>query len=267
MAEQYRIMDNSCFVKSHILTCPHGFSTRLGGVSTGLFESLNLGRLERGDDPEKVLENWAIFGKSLSIDTSRFVHGKQVHGNTVRIAAAEDAHPITEEASWEGTDGYVTNIPGVPLVVFTADCVPLLMQDPEAGVIAAVHCGWRPVAADIQKNALEAMASLGARPENIRAAIGPAIHRCCFQTGPEVTEAMESLLNGEGEGLYAPDPAAESKFRLDLPGVVSRRLRQLGVLPQNIETIGHCTMCMPEHYWSHRAMGLARGSQANIIML
>lgn len=260
-------MDNSCFVKSDIITCPHGFSTRLGGVSTGVFESLNLGRLERGDDPEKVRENWAVFGNALGIDTSRFVHGKQVHGNAVCIAKAEDAHPITEAAPWESADGYVTNIPGVPLVVFTADCVPLLMQDPVAGVVAAVHCGWRPVAADIQKNALEAMISLGARPENIRAAIGPAIHRCCFQTGPEVPAAMEALLNGEGEGLCAPDAAAEGKFRLDLPGVVERRLLQLGLSPQNIETIGHCTMCMSETYWSHRAMGLARGSQANIIML
>ena len=267
MAEQHTIMDNTCFVKSNILTCPHGFSTRRGGVSTGVFESLNLGRLERGDDPGKVLENWAIFGKAVGIDARRFVHGKQVHGNTVRIARAEDAHSITEEAPWESADGYVTNISGLPLAVFTADCVPLLMQDPVAGVVAAVHCGWRPVAADIQKNALEAMVSLGAREENIRAAMGPSIHRCCFQTGPEVAEAMETLLGGEGEGLYGPDLKEEGKLRLDLPGVVERRLLQLGVLPEHMEIIGDCTMCMPERYWSHRAMGLARGSQANIIML
>lgn len=260
-------MDNPCFVKSNILTCPHGFSTRRGGVSRGIFESLNLGRLTLGDEPEKVLENWRIFGEALGIDTARFVHGQQVHGNHVRIAAASDAHAITEPSSWDGADGYVTNVPGLPLVVFTADCAPLLLQDPEAGVVGAVHCGWRPVAADIVKNALEAMISLGAAAGNIRAAVGPCIHRCCFQTGPEVPEAMEEMLHGEGEGLYAPDPSAEGKFRLDLPGVVKRRLCQLGVRGENVEIVGQCTTCLPEIYWSHRSMGLARGSQANIIML
>ena len=258
---------NQSFVKSNILTCSHGFSTRRGGVSEGIFESLNLGRLTLGDDPVKVRENWRIFGEAVGIDTGRFVHGRQVHGSHVRIASAADAHDITQSAPWEGTDGYVTAIPGVPLAVFTADCAPLLLQDPEAGVIGAIHCGWRPVAADIIKNALAAMASLGARAENVRAAIGPCIHRCCFQTGPEVPQAMEELLGGEGEGLYAPDPTAEGKFRLDLPGVVERRLRQLGVRAENIEIIGQCTMCLPEIYWSHRSMGLARGSQANVIML
>ena len=255
------------FVKSHILTCPHGFSTRLGGVSEGIFESLNLGRLTLGDAPEKVQENWRIFGAAAGIDTSRFVHGQQVHGNHVRIASASDAHGITEPASWDSADGYVTNIPGVPLAVFTADCAPLLLQDPVVGVIGAIHCGWRPVAADIVRNALEAMASLGASAENIRAAVGPCIHRCCFQTGPEVAQAMDELLKGEGKGLWDPDPAAEGKYRLDLPGVVERRLRQLGVKAENIEIIGQCTMCLPEIYWSHRSMGMARGSQANVIML
>lgn len=260
-------MNEASFVKATNITCPHGFSTRVGGVSEGVFESLNLGRMERGDDPEKVRQNWAILGEALGIDTTRFVHGRQVHGNHVRIAAAEDAHGITEPARWDSADGYVTNVPGLPLAVFTADCTPLLMHEPEAGVIAAVHCGWRPTAADITKNALDAMASLGAKPENIRAAIGPCIHRCCFQVGPEVTQAMEALLKGEGEGLYGPDPAEEGKYRLDLPGVVKRRLMQLGVPEKQIETIGQCTMCLPELYWSHRAMGLDRGSQASIIML
>lgn len=260
-------MNDASFVKATNITCPHGFSTRLGGVSEGVFESLNLGRLEQGDDPEKVRQNWHIFGVLLGMDTSRFVHGKQVHGNHVRIAAAEDAHGITETASWESADGYVTNLPGLPLAVFTADCVPLLMQEPAAGVVAAVHCGWRPAAADIMKNALDAMMSLGAQPARIRAAIGPSIHRCCFQTGPEVPRAMDALLGGDAAGLYGPDPKEKGKYRLDLPGVVARRLQQLGVPETQIETIGHCTMCMPETYWSHRAMGLARGSQANIIML
>lgn len=253
-------------MRSALLRSPHGFSTRLGGVSSGIFESLNLGRLDTlGDDPEKVAENWRRFGAAVGIDTARFVHGRQVHGNHVHIAAPEDAHGIRENSMLEA-DGYVTNIPGLPLAVFTADCTPLLMEDTAAGVIAAVHCGWRPTAADIMGEAVRAMSSLGAQPKNIRAAIGPSIRKCCFQTGPEVPAAMEALL-GDAGALYADDPAAPGKFRVDLPGVVARRLAQLGIPEEQIDDLGACTMCAPDTFWSHRRLGLQRGSQANIIML
>ena len=254
-------------LRSEMLACPHGFSTRIGGVSEGIFESLNLGRLDTlGDEPDRVRENWRLFGMTVGIDTSRFVHGRQVHGNTVLVARPGDAHGIADPSDLEA-DGYVTDLPGLPLAVFTADCAPLLLHDPAAGVIAAVHCGWRPTAADIMKNAISAMESLGARPAHIRAAIGPCIRRCCFQTGPEIPEAMEKLLRGGASDLYAPDPAAPRKFRVDLPGTVARRLTELGVPAEQIDDLGECTMCRPERFWSHRTMGLSRGSQASIIML
>lgn len=253
-------------IKSKLLTCPHGFSTRLGGVSEGIFASLNLGA-NRGDAIENVLENWRRFGQAVGIDTARFVHGRQSHGVTVRIASRQDAHSIAEPTPWDEADGYVTAEPGVPLVVFTADCTPLLMQDPAAGVVAAVHCGWRSAMADIEAVAVRAMASLGAKPERIRAAIGPGIRQCCFQTGPEVPQAMEDLLSGETQGLYKPDAAERGKFMVDLPGAVHRRLLQLGILEENIDELGICTMCRQDIFWSHRASGASRGSQANIIML
>lgn len=261
-------MPDVCVVRSRKLRCPHGFSTRLGGVSTGVFESLNLGRLDRGDDPACVAENWRIFGAACGIGTARFVHGRQVHGNTVKIAGPQDAHGILEKGFGDdGADGYVTSIPGVPLAVFTADCVPLLMHEPEAGVAAAVHCGWRPTAADIEGEAIGKMRSLGARPERICAAVGPCIRACCFQTGPEVVRAMEALLGGDTDGLVRADPSDEEKFLLDLPGVVRRRLEQLGVPAENIDDVSECTRCHPEKYWSHRRHGERRGSQASIIML
>lgn len=258
---------NPSYIQSNILTCPHGFSTRLGGVSEGIFESLNLGRIENGDDPEKVAENWRIFGSALGIDTSAFVHGKQVHGNAVRVVSRADAHDIRTPAPFEGVDGYVTDIPGLPLVIFTADCVPLLLQEPKAGIIGAIHSGWRGTAADIEKSAVDAMCRLGADAREIRAAIGPCICKACFQTGAEVPAALEALLGGDAEGLYQPDREEKGKYRVDLPGAVERRLLQLGLRPEHIEQTGECTMCHPEKYWSHRALGLARGSQANIIML
>ena len=251
---------------SNIITCPHGFSTRLGGVSEGIFGSLNLGRLDLGDEPERVAENWRIFGSACGIDTTRFVHGRQIHGNTVMLAGWEHAHGITEPSGWEA-DGYVTDIPGLPLAVFTADCAPLLMLEPEAGVAAAIHCGWRSTAADIEGAAVEKMLSLGADIRKLRAAIGPCIRKCCFQTGPEVASAMEALLGGDMKGLAAEDPSEPGKLLLDLPGVVKRRLLQLGVPAEQIDDLNECTKCHPERYWSHRALGMRRGSQANIIML
>lgn len=253
-------------IRSKLITCRHGFSTRTGGVSGGIFSSLNLGA-SRGDSMENVLENWRRFGAVVGFDGVRFVHGRQSHGVTVRIARRADMHAIDEPASWGSADGYVTDESDVPLVVFTADCTPLLMQDLAAGVIAAVHCGWRSTVADIEKNALEAMVTLGARPENIRAAIGPGIRRCCFQTGPEVPRAIDELLGGDSAGLHGPDESAPGRYRVDLPGAVRRRLLQLGLREVNIDELGVCTMCEPDRFWSHRAMGTARGSQANVIVL
>jgi hypothetical protein len=253
-------------IQSDILTCPHGFSTRRGGVSQGIFESLNLGRLDRGDDPACVAENWRRFGAAVGIDTSRFVHGRQVHGNTVKIAAWEDAHSILESSDLQA-DGYVTNIPGLPLAVFTADCTPLLLQEPEAGLVGAVHCGWRSTVSDIVGVAMARIQELGGKASQVRAAIGPAIGVCCFQTGGEVVSGVEALLRGDTQGLYHPDGQAAGKFRVNLPQTVKRRLIQLGVSENNIDDLGVCTMCHPESFWSHRLLGGDRGSQANLIML
>ena len=259
-------MDSTGIIRSKILTCRHGFSTRLGGVSEGIFASLNLSGT-RGDDMENVRENWRRFGAAAGIGTERTVHGRQVHGVSVRVARRGDEHAIDEPAAWGEADGYVTDEPDLPLVVFTADCTPLLMQDPDAGVVAAVHCGWRSTAADIEKEAVRAMERLGARAENIRAAIGPGIRRCCFQTGPEVVRAMSGLLGGQDRDLWGPDGRAPGKYLVDLPGAVKRRLEQLGLREENIDELGICTMCRQDLFWSHRAMGAARGSQANIIAL
>ena len=119
----------------------HAFSTRLGGVSTGVLESLNLS-VRRGDTPENVRENWRRLGAAAGLDLTRAVYARQVHSADVRIAHAADAQPPEMEPRFT-CDGFVTNEPGVPLAVFMADCLPALLHDPAAGVIGAVHCGWR----------------------------------------------------------------------------------------------------------------------------
>ena len=151
----------------------HGFSTRYGGVSTGDFESLNLGS-NRGDDPEAVRENYRRICAAFGAGIDDCAVTKQVHGAEVRIVTEKDRHVCMSAVPYEA-DGIVTNVKGLPIFCFVADCVPVLLHDPVAGVAAAVHCGWRSSVADILGNALEKMTSLGAKPENICAAMGAAI--------------------------------------------------------------------------------------------
>lgn len=233
-------------------------------MSEGVFSSLNLGQ-NRGDRAENVIENWRILGEAAGIATDRFVYGKQVHEANVRTVGWSDAYPIGDEGAWEPADGYVTKEPGLPLAVFTADCAPLLMHDGVAGVVAAVHCGWRSTVADIMGVAVEKMLALGAHAADIHAAVGPCIGPCCFETGAEVPEAAAMLLGGDTAGLWTQKE--NGKYMVDLPGVVLRRLGQLGVRAENCQWLGECTMCHPERYWSHRCTNGVRGSQANIIML
>lgn len=243
---------------------PHGFSTRIGGVSDGIYASLNLG-MNRGDAKEKVIKNWDLFREASGIKNEAFVCGNQVHGNNVHIAANADLRPAYGPGELIEADGYVTNESNVPLSVFTADCVPVLLEDSIAGVVGAVHSGWRSTVADIEKQAIKKMISLGSNPSDILIAIGPAIDKCCFEVGPEVIEAVNELIGSDNAASYyaAKD---NGKFMLDLRGVVKKRFIQLGVLPENIEFVGGCTMCNHERYFSHRYTKGERGSLACIIV-
>ncbi|MBO4266534.1 MAG: peptidoglycan editing factor PgeF [Lachnospiraceae bacterium] len=249
-------------IRSSVLSCPHGFSTRVGGVSEGVYASLNLG-MNRGDDRERVIENWNRFLDSAGISQRTFVCGEQVHKNTVHIADETDLRPAYGKGEMNVCDGYVTNRQHVPLAIFTADCVPLLMEDAVTGTVGAVHCGWRSTVADIEKNAVDAFVSLGSQPGDICAAIGPAIGRCCFEVGPEVVDAVNALI---GDGASSFYEKRGEKFMLDLRGVVRERLIMLGLNPNNIEIVGGCTMCDPAKYYSHRYSKGSRGSLACVIM-
>lgn len=257
-------------LKSSVISCAHGFSTRKGGVSDGIFESLNLG-MKKGDVKERVIENWNRFLDSCMIKERSFVCARQVHGNTVLTVGTEDIYPPYGKEDRDMCDGFVTDKPGVPLVVFTSDCVPLLLEDKAAHVIGAVHCGWRSTVADIEKNAIDAMMHLGAKPANIHAAIGPAIDKCCFEVGAEVIEAVCDLC-GEAAGEFyekrtgTPSGGPE-KFMLDLRGIVEKRLIMLGLSPENTEKVGGCTMCDPSTYYSHRGIKGNRASLASVIAM
>ncbi len=254
-------------LKSSLISCPHGFSTRRGGVSDGMFATLNLG-MNRGDEKARVTENWRRFLDSAGVKQKTFVCGVQVHGNKVHIAKEKDlrrAYGVYPDGrGMIECDGYVTAEPNVPLAIFTADCVPVLMEDTKAGVVGAVHCGWRSSVADIEKNAIDAFISLGSDPADVHIAIGPAIDKCCFEVGGEVIDAVRDLIGDDAERFYRAK--SNGKFMLDLRGVVRHRFIMLGVKSENTETVGGCTMCDPAKYFSHRGTKGNRGSLATVIM-
>lgn len=254
--------------KAGNISSPHGFSTRIGGISDGVYASLNLG-MNRGDDEARVTENWRRFLEASGIKETKFVCGKQVHENHVHIATSEDARVAYGPGELIEADGYVTDVPNLPLVIFTADCVPIIMEDIKAGVIGAIHSGWRSTVADIEKSAIDAMLSLGASKADIQVAIGPAIEKCCFEVGREVIEAVVQLLFGDSlvlsEDLWYQK--ANGKYMLDLKGVVRERLIQIGIPYENIRMVGECTLCHPDKYFSHRYSERNRGSLATVVML
>lgn len=247
------------------IAAPHAFTTRLGGVSRGIYESLNF-RTNCGDSLENVRENYRRLGAALGMDPERLVFTRQVHGSVVRVVTEEDIHTLGTLVPYEA-DGIVTNRPGLGLICFTADCIPVLLCDGENGVIAAVHCGWRPSVADILGNAVSQMRALGAKPESISAAIGPGIDSCCFQVGREVVDAAAHWLGEGAEDLWSEDENEYGKYFLDLKSANARRLEQLGLRPENIAVSGDCTMCLHDKYWSHRYTGGRRGVQASVIWL
>lgn len=160
------------------ISAPHAFTTRLGGVSTGVLASLNIG-VHRGDDPENVLENYRILGDALGFSREDLVLTRQTHTDIVRRVTRADCGRDLFTRDIPECDALITNDPGVALVVFTADCTPILLEDPRTGAVGAVHAGWRGTAAAIAAKTAMAMAEqFGSRPEDIRAAIGPNIGKC-----------------------------------------------------------------------------------------
>lgn len=242
------------------ISVPHGFTTRLGGVSTGHLRSLNLGG-NRGDDPKNVAENFRILSRALGFAPEHLVMTRQTHTDWIRTVTKHD-HLGLDHRFYPECDALITCDPGTALVVFTADCTPILLHDPVTGAVGAVHAGWRGTAANIAGKTVAAMcAAFGCEAENIRAAIGPNIGFCCFETDAEVPQAM---LTAYGEGAAPHIRRVGEKFHLDLKAINALALQNAGV--QHMEISKECTMCDPGRFWSHRVHGPQRGSQGAIIV-
>lgn len=243
------------------ISAAHCFTTRLGGVSTGVLSSLNIGT-SRGDDPENVLRNYGILGQALGFDVHNLVLSRQVHSDIVHKVTEADRGAGLFAQPLDSCDALITDVPGLALTVFTADCTPILLQDPVTGAVGAVHAGWRGTVASIAAKTVVAMTKeYGSRPEDIRAAIGPNIGFCHFETDGDVPEAIRNAFGGEMEEFIRRDG---TKYRVDLKAVNARILRDAGVCHVDIST--ECTMCQSERFWSHRVTRGERGSQGAIIV-
>lgn len=242
------------------------FSTRLGGVSEREFSSMNLA-FGRGDPEENVRENYRRFCAAAGFSYEAAVSSAQVHDTVIRRVGMENAGcGIWKPQEAPGTDGLVTDEPGVVLVTHYADCVPLYFADPERRCIGLAHAGWRGTAAEMGKKMVERMcAEFGSRPESLHAAVGPSIGPCCYEVDAPVAEQFstiegvppESILTAHGEG----------KFLLNLWECNRRILEAAGVPAGQIAVGEVCTMCHSDLLFSHRATGGVRGGLAAFLSI
>ncbi len=236
----------------------HAFSTRIGGVSTDEFKSMNL-NFKRGDDPQKVMENYRIFCQAAGFEFDTLVSSSQDHNTFVRkVTKADCGIGITRPHDISSVDALVTNEPGVTLVTHYADCTPILLADPEKKVIGLAHAGWRGTVAKIGEATVEKMTEeYGCDPTDIIAVIGPAIGGCCYEVDTPVYEEFACLT--ELKPAYFTRTLGHGKYTVDLKETNRRMLMEAGLLSINIVISDVCTKCNSGLLYSHRASGGRRG--------
>lgn len=251
------------FFRSSYITCPHGFSTRIGGVSEHSHtSSLNLA-FGRGDDDNVVLENLKLFSNAVGVNPKSIVSRTQIHSNIVEYVDTSNVGEGYFKDSTTACDGYITNKSNVTLGIKTADCVPILFYDDTANIIGAVHAGWRGTAAMIAAVCVKKMTNIGAVPKNIKVAIGAAINFCCYEVNDDF---YDSVANSAGK-KYADKfiKFSNGKLHADIVGFNKQILREVGV--ENIDISQHCTCHEPELFYSHRYSKGNRGTMLSIISL
>ncbi|MBQ7499773.1 MAG: peptidoglycan editing factor PgeF [Clostridia bacterium] len=239
------------YFRAENIPAPHGFSTRLGGVSTiPHLASMNMG-FTLGDDPENVKENYRRMAADIGFDAGNIVFTKQIHSTDVRVVGKSDTGNTYE------CDGFVTNERDIVLTVRTADCVPVLLCDPKAHICSAVHAGWRGTASGICINAVDRMRRLGADPGNVRAAIGAAIQKCCYEVGEDMRDSVKNTAGKDICDRFITD--TDGRLYADIVGMNIYMLVSAGVAKDNIASLGECTCCRHDLFFSHRASKGKRG--------
>jgi YfiH family protein len=233
------------------LSVRHGFFTREGGVSEGLYASLNCG-LGSGDDPERVHKNRSLAMRQLGLRAEALVTAYQVHSARIAVVDA----PPWPAGSRPQVDGLVSRSREVALGILTADCAPVLFADPAAGVIGAAHAGWRGAKSGILAETIAAMLKLGARLQNIGAVIGPCIRQDSYEVGPEFHLAFIEDEPATAD-LFRPS-VREGHFRFDLVGYIAGKLAAIGV--EALTVLPHDTFTDPDRFFSYRRVILAGGN-------
>ena len=245
----------------------HAFSTRMGGVSVGKYATMNL-TFTKGDDREHVMENYRRMAGVLGVSLERMVLSSQTHTTNVRKVTEEDAGKgIVRARDYDDVDGLITNIPGITLVTFYADCVPLYLVDPVNRAIGLSHSGWRGTVNRMGRVTVEAMArEYGTRAENLIVCIGPSICQDCFEVGAEVVEAFQEAFDSKyWPELFYRKP--NGKHQLDLWRANEIIFQEAGVPAGQIHLTDICTHCNPELLFSHRTAGNERGNLAAFLSL
>lgn len=247
----------------------HGINTRIGGVSGGVYESLNLG-MGLADNTENVKENYRIFCSKLGIPMEALTFSDQVHkAKVARIKAADRGNGWGFEKKKEllGVDALITKERGIALVISSADCVPILFYDPVQQVIAAAHSGWRGTLKGIAEEVVKIFqVEFGTKVTDLRVGLGPCIGKDSFEVGEDVKKEFEN--KGKYDILKRVIvKKSEKKYLLDLRQYISDSLQSLGLKKEQIEASTECTYSDAERFFSHRRCGLERGSHSMVIYL
>ena len=244
-----------------------GFSTKFGGVSQGKFATLNF-TFTRGDNPDHVMENYRRMAAVLGVDEKRMVLSYQTHTTNIRLVTEEDAGKgIVKERDYKDIDGLITNVPGITLVTFFADCVPLYFLDPVHKAIGLSHSGWRGTVSRMGAVTIDKMKeAYGTRAEDLLVCIGPSICGDCYEVGEEVALEFKKAFAKENWNQILREKD-NGKFLLDLWKANEILLKEAGVKPEHIQTTDICTHCNSDYLFSHRTCGNERGNLAAFLSL
>lgn len=239
----------------------HLFSTRLGGVSKGIFSSMNLS-YTRGDDKASVDENFRRIAEALGCRMEDMICSDQTHTTNIRIVDGKDrGKGILYPKDFTDVDGLITDVPGIVLATFYADCVPLFFIDTKKKAIGLSHSGWRGTVGRMGLCTIEAMGrAYGTRPEDVTAAIGPSICRDCYEVSEDVAEAFRKEFRGPGQEAEILKAKGNGKYQLDLWKANRIVLEEAGVPAGRIQVTDVCTCCNPDYLFSHRASQGKRGN-------
>ena len=239
----------------------HGFSTRLGGVSKGVYSSMNLS-FTRGDEEEAVLENYRRIADAIGFSMEGIVCSDQTHTVHIRqVTEADKGKGVLQKKDYTDIDGLITNVPSITLTTFYADCVPLFFLDPVNKAAGLAHSGWRGTVGRMGEKMVRAMKdAFGSEPENLYAGIGPSICQDCYEVSADVADRFREEFQGYEEDaglLYKTKPG---KYQLNLWKANEIVLTEAGILREHISFPGICTCCNPEFLFSHRASQGKRGN-------